>query len=259
VAKYEGGDQISWEAAINDDMQMFRDLPSRLALGGGRTPEQFFTKLVADANGPHATFYTAGTNIIDLSNYGSTVNPVLNAQNIMGALALLMNIRTAEGRGVNPGESVHIMVGDGFLYTTLLNIINTDFLASTIMGGSKAAANSVPADVTLSVRNWVAGRITPVFNPELASVVTTAARLRTSWWMFIQGAARPAVEMGYLQGFDRPALYKKLPNTVPIGGGGALDELGDYEYMATEFKGMTVFGGTRMDKLATFASNGAAA
>jgi hypothetical protein len=35
VAKYEGGDQISWEAVINDDMEMFADIPKRLAWAAG--------------------------------------------------------------------------------------------------------------------------------------------------------------------------------------------------------------------------------
>jgi hypothetical protein len=39
-------------------------------------------------------------------------------------------------------------------------------------------------------------------------------------------------------------------------GGGSADELGDFEIMGTEFKGLTVFGGTRMDARSTVASDG---
>ena len=133
VAKYEGGDQISWEAVINDDMDMFGDIPKRLALGGGRTIELFFTKLVADANGPHASFYTSGNgNIATTVNYaGGTVNPVLNYNNLAGVLAMFMNLKNADGRPINAAvNGVKVMVGDGYLYQTLMNIINTNYIAS---------------------------------------------------------------------------------------------------------------------------------
>lgn len=260
VAKYEGGAQVSWEAVINDDMDMFADIPKRLALGGGRTIELFFTKLVADANGPHASFYTSGNgNIITTAAYASgTVNPVLNYNNLAGALAQFMNLRTTDGRPINAASGgVKVMVGDGYLYQVLMNIINTQFIASTVAGGSKTAGNVTP-DTQINVKNWVAGRITPVYNPELVNVVTAAGVLARSWWIFADegGTFRPAVEIGFLNGFDTPQLFRKLPNTVRIGGGTA-DELGDFETMGTEIKGMVVVGGTREDPKMTLASNGA--
>lgn len=260
VAKYEGGMQMSWEAVINDDMDMFLEVPKRLAFGGGRTVELFFTKLIADANGPHASFYTSGNgNIINTTSYaGGSANPPLNYNNLAGALAQFMNLRTADGRPINAvSGGVKVQVGDGYLYQVLMNIINTQFLASTVAGGSKTAGNVTP-DTQINLRNWLAGRITPVYNPELVNVVTAAGVLARSWWIFadIDGtSARPAVELGFLKGYDTPQLFRKLPNTVRIGGGSA-DELGDFETTGTEIKGMVVVGGTREDPKMTLSSNG---
>lgn len=261
VAKYEGGAQVSWEAYINDDMEMFKDLATRLALGGWRTIELFFTKLIADANGPIASFYTSGNgNIIDTSNYaGGSVNPVLNYNNLAGALAQYMNLKTSDGRPINMAtDQVSVMVGDGMLYQTLLNIINTAQIATTVAGGSKGSS-AVTADTTLTIRNWIAGRINPIFNPELRNVVTASsgAVAAKSWWIFPppNSLGRPVVEIGHLNGFDTPQLFRKMPNTQHISGGSA-DEMGDFEYMATEIKGMTVVGGTRIDPKGTLASNG---
>lgn len=262
VQKYEGGDQISWEAVINDDMDMFETIPKRLALGGGRTIELFFTKLIADINGPHASFYNTGNkNIIDTTNYaGGSVNPPLNYNSLAGALAQFMNLMTADGRPINAVTGgVKVMVGDGMLYQTLMNIINTQFIATTVAGGSKANA-SVMYDTLNQIKNWLAGRITPVYNPELRGVTTanSGANISKCWWIFADNeglTSRPAIEIGHLLGYDAPQLFRKLPNTVRISGGAA-DELGDWETMGTEVKGLVVVGGTRMDPKMTLSSNG---
>lgn len=262
VAKYEGGDQISWEAVINDDMDMFGDIPKRLALGGRRTVELFYTNLIADANGPHASFYNSTNgNIINTTSYHSagTNNPVLDYNNLAGALAQFMNLTTAEGRPIAAEvDEVNVVVGDGYLYQVLMNIINTQFIASTVAGGSKAAS-SVMYDTQVQVRNWLAGRIKPIFNPEIRKVVTASsgAVAAKSWWIFGKPTiGRPAIEIGHLRGYDTPQLFRKLPNTVRISGGSTVDEMGDFETMATEIKGLVVVGGTRMDPKMTLSSNG---
>lgn len=261
VAKYEGGDQISWEAVINDDMDMFTSIPSRLSTGGGRTVELFVTKLYADANGPHASFYTSGNkNIIDTSNYaGGSVNPVLNYNNLAGALAQFMNLMTSDGRPINPAtDNIRLVVGDGYLHQVAMNIKNTNFIASTVAGGSKASS-AVMYDTQVQVRNWLAGNFEIIYNPEIRNVVTASsgAVAAKSWWLFCTpNAGRPAIEVGHLRGWDTPQLFRKLPNTVRISGGSTVDEMGDFETMATEIKGMVVVGGTRMDPKMTLASNG---
>ncbi len=272
VFKYEKGDQISWEAVVNDDMGQFTDLPRRLALGGVRTIEQFYLSLIANASGPHPSFYgTAITatpsgsatlkNIIDTSPYSSgtytgTNNATLSVISLILATGIFMNQMTAEGRPIDIAtDQLNVLVADGVLYQTLKNIINTNQIATTILGGTKAAGANTFPDVTLMARNWISGNINPIYAPELRNIMTSNAG--TSWWLFAKPSlARPAIELGFLTGYDTPQLYRKLANTVRVGGGESVDEFGDFETMATEFKGLVIFGGTRMDPRMTMASNG---
>jgi Mrp family chromosome partitioning ATPase len=70
--------------------------------------------------------------------------------------------------------------------------------------------------------------------------------------------ARPSLELGFLNGFDTPQLYQKLPNTMRVGGG--VDPLlGDFYTMDQEFKGLLVMGGTQGDGRSTVSSTGQAA
>jgi hypothetical protein len=254
VAKYEKGMQVSWEAVINDDMNTFQELPQRLVEGGVRTVEQFALGLVADSSGPHASLYgsaiaTSDGGTIDnrLTN-GATVNAPLSAAALQAGLGQLMNQATYEGRPINVAtDKLVVMVGDGILYNLLRNILSTDLIATT------NAAFGGASGIEMRTKNWVAANIVPVYAPELRNIVTS--NLSTSWWIFAQPETRPVVEIGFLSGFQSPQLYRKLPNTVRVGGGSA-DELGDFEIMGTEFKGLTVFGGTRMDARSTVASDG---
>jgi hypothetical protein len=159
-----------------------------------------------------------------------------------------MNQATYEGRPINVAtDKLVVMVGDGILYNLLRNILSTDLIATT------NAAFGGASGIEMRTKNWVAANIVPVYAPELRNIVTS--NLSTSWWIFAQPETRPVVEIGFLSGFQSPQLYRKLPNTVRVGGGSA-DELGDFEIMGTEFKGLTVFGGTRMDARSTVASDG---
>lgn len=263
VKKYEKGAQVSWEAMVNDDMGQFTDLPQRLAEGGKRTVEQFFLSLIANASGPHSSFYGAaiamvngGTikNIIDLSGYGDFINPLLNVNNLILATGLFMNQATQEGRPIDIAlDTMNVLVADGVLFQTLMNIKNTNQIATTILGGSKASG-AVMYDVQLQAQNWLRGNINPIFAPELRNIMTSNAP--TSWWLFAKPRrARPAIEIGFMRGYDTPQMYKKRSNTQRISGGD-VEEFGDFETMGTEIKGLIIPGGTRMDPRMTMASNG---
>jgi DNA primase len=68
-------------------------------------------------------------------------------------------------------------------------------------------------------------------------------------------ASRPAAQIRFLQGFEQPALFQKAPNTQRIGGG--IDaQLGDFQTMASEFKGLVAFGGVLIEPKSIVGSNG---
>ena len=88
-------------------------------------------------------------------------------------------------------------------------------------------------------------------------IVASSANGNTSWFIFADPAVgRPAVEVGFLAGFNEPQLYQKMSNTMRVGSGSPDEMAGDFSTMSTEYKGVIAFGGSRLDPKATVASNG---
>lgn len=256
VYKYEKGMGLSWEAVVNDNRGLFTSLPQRLAVGGSRTVELYYLQLIANASGPHPSMYGAaiplltGGTVDNRINVGGVVNAPLTFNNIILATGAFMNMATAEGRPIDvSADNLIIMVADGVLYQTLLALKNALSIdSSTVFGAS--------AGLTITTRNWM-GSFTPVYAPELRNIMTSNAA--TSWWIFAKpGGSEPAIEVGFLSGYDTPQLYRKASNTQRISGG-IVQEHGDYDTMQTEIKGLIVFGGTRVDPRITMASNGTGA
>jgi hypothetical protein len=240
VKKYRAGFGLTWEAMISDVLGIFQDTLARLAQGGRDTIEDFVTRLYCDTNGPHASFYTAGNgNII-------TSNPVLTQDALTTALGQIWDMKTAEGRPIGI-TMVYLVVGSGAMLAKAKSLKLALFGETTNAPG--ASGN------TLRIPNWQSDMFQPVFNPFIANVcgATNAAR---SWWLFASpSVTRPAMEVGFMAGYDGPQLYRKAPNAIRVGGG-VDTAIGDFDTMTHEFMGVEVFGGTRLSPKATMASNG---
>lgn len=240
VLKYEAGYEVSWEAIVNDNINMFQQMPRNLVIGGNNSIEKFSTGLYTDVNGPIATFFTSGnSNII-------TGNPALNFETLQAALAQWMNFTDADSVPINVSMGFTLVVGNGALFLKAKNIKETLLADITNNGGT--------TNERLRINNWVAPLFNVVYNPWIPQVATTA-NAATSWWLFANAAARPAMKIGFLRGFDTIQMFKKAPNTMSMGGG-IVEALGDFETMSNEFKGLTVFGGRMIDAKAAIASNG---
>jgi hypothetical protein len=104
-------------------------------------------------------------------------------------------------------------------------------------------------------QNWMAQKLRLNVNPYIP-LIASSANGNSSWFMFANpGVQRPALEVGFLRGYETPSLFQKMPNTMRLGG--AVDPmLGDFDSMALTYKGLHIIGGTRMDPKMTVASNG---
>ena len=82
----------------------------------------------------------------------------------------------------------------------------------------------------------------------LALCCTTAGVKDTAWGLMYDpnAQARPALEMGFLTGFDTVQIYQEVPNTMRVGGG-VDPALGNFYTMNQNFKGLLVMGGTQID------------
>jgi hypothetical protein len=238
-ALYGKAMRLSWRLMMNDDLDAFRVIPAALAQGGRRTLNKFATDLLFDASGPDASIFTTG------KGNRLSGNPALSVTSLGAAIAALLAFTDSTGEPINV-EGVRLVYGPG-LHVTVQNLLNTLSYDATTSEG--AATNR-----TIRVNNWLTTGITPVMDPYIPLVATTA-NAATSWIVTTNpSAGRPLARVRFLRGFESPALYQKAPNTQRVGGG--LDaDVGDFQSMASEFKGLMAFGGVAIEDKAGVASN----
>lgn len=81
----------------------------------------------------------------------------------------------------------------------------------------------------------------------------------TMWSLFTSPqTGRPALDLGFLRGYEEPSLYERAPNARRIGGGGDVNE--SFEDDSVAWRIRHVLGGTQLTSTggqkATVASNG---
>lgn len=236
---YALGITLSFRAIMNDDLSAFDSIPSRLGKGGRRTIEKFVTELFFDANGPDATFFSSGNgNLL-------TGNPDLAIDSLGDAFEKLLGFTDADSEPIMV-EGATLVYGPG-LEVTVNNLMNMLTADVTVKGGA--------SDQTMRINNWIVRGLTPVMNPYIPIVASTANGA-TSWALFANpNSGRPAGEIGFLNGFEQPRLYQKASNSQAISGG--LDQAaGDFATMETHYKGVVGFGGTTLEVKSAVASKG---
>jgi len=245
VGKYGRRLPLSWETLVNDDLDAFRALPERLARGARRSVQRFVTDLYVDANGPHASLYTAPfANIV-------TGNPVLSIAALQTAYTVLAAQRDEDGEPIFI-DSVTLVVPPA-LEVTAQNILNAIQLEIVEQGGT--------ANQRLIAQNWMSNRLKLVVDPYIPIVASTANG-NTMWALFANPAdGRPALEVGFLRGHTEPALFMKRSDAQRVGGTAGPDgDLADFDTDTVQWKVRHVFGGTRListgGQKATVASQG---
>lgn len=249
VEVFERGVGVSWRTLINDDLDVFADIPRRLALAAKRTEEYEATALFVDANGPHASLYTSGnTNIV-------TGNPVLSMTSLAAAILKFSQMTQPNGEPIIMGDALHLVVPPA-LMTVAANIVDTLQFETNENGGEiTGLVNSSGVETRLIVRNWISRGIKVHVNPYIP-VVASGANGDTSWFLFTNpNDNRPAVELAFLRGYEEPMLLQKAPNTQSLSGQ-PMPEFGDFDTMERRWKVLHILGGTIFDGRGTVASNG---
>jgi hypothetical protein len=235
--KYEAGFGMSFEAMINDDLGLFERLPQDLAQSARDSEEFFVTGLYAGVNGPSASVYTVGNDNIIASN------APLTRASLQGAITRLLKRKDERGNPITV-TAVELVVGPGLQLT-----------ANEILDAKEYRAIDAAGNVTIIAGNGVAANLRVNTNFWLPAVATTA-NADTSWFLFasVSGTARPAMEVGFLRGYEAPALYERIPDMRRIGGGAEVPW--SYDFGDQEKKIQHIFGGTFIDARMTLASNG---
>jgi hypothetical protein len=108
----------------------------------------------------------------------------------------------------------------------------------------------------VEVGNWLSGKLSVVVNPWL-SVIDVSANAATTWYLLpAPSIARPAVTMGFLRGFEVPDLRVKADTGQRVGGGNVPAEEGSFDTDDIQYRLRHVTGGTTLDPIAAWASNG---
>jgi hypothetical protein len=235
VNKYEAGFGLSWEAMVNDDLDAFRQFPMDLAQSAIDEEEGFVAEMLADANGPNATFYTVGNdNIV-------TGNPTLTRLALQAGITQLRKRKDERGNPIQI-KAVELVVGPGL-----------ELAAQEIVNATEYRAVGPNGDVTIIRGNGVAANLRVNVNYYIPSVATSA-NADTSWWLVANpNESRPAFELGRLRGYEAPALYEKLPDMRRVGGG---EVPWSFNHSEAEKKVVHVLGGTPVDPRMSIASQG---
>lgn len=237
--KYVKGAKISFEAIMNDDLDQFMSIPDRLGRGGARTVNKFATGLYCGTTGPSSTLYTSGhANIV-------TSNPVLSITAMGTAWSILRGMTDTDGEPIMIEQAV--LVVPPALEVTARNILNAVQVWATVQGGATGQE--------VHYNNWIGTSLKLAIDPYIPAVASSSNG-NTSWFLFADpSVGRPAIEVGFLTGFNEPQLFQKISDTMRVGG--AMDQsAGSWQSMSQEYKAVVAFGGTTLDYRCTVASNG---
>lgn len=252
---YQAMTSVNWRAFVNDDLGIFRDLSTRLALAGNRGISKFITSIYTDAAGPNVLLYKAGyRNLITITYGASTNNPALSSQGIMDALKVLALQRDSEGQPILITGRLKLWYGPRYV-ALAENLMAATSMQLSVEGGTQNA-QGFPTQF-LQANNWLIRNMDLVMDPYIPIVCTASGVQDTMWGITVDPGSqnRPNSEVGFLTGFETPQIFTKVPNTQRMGGG--VDAmLGDFNTMDSDMKIVTVFGGTQIDGRSTVASTG---
>ena len=240
VAKYGRMLELTWEKIVNDDLDAFGDYPDRLARAARRSEDRFATELHVDADGPHATFYTAGN--------GNLIDDPLSIAGLQAGIEAFLS-RVDEDDEPIDLMGIILEVGPGN-WVTAQNILNQLTVDVTERGGTDGQR--------VRVNNWVAQNVRLVHNPYIPIVADGGVDPAPPepWFLHADpGESRPAFEMGFLRGHEAPDLRVKSSDSRAVGGGEVDPFEGDFADDSIKYRVRHVFGGTQLDPRASLASS----
>ena len=250
---------VNWRAFVNDDLGIFKDLANRLAIAANRGISKYITGLFLSSTGLNTSLYAAGYRNLITTTYGAaSTNPPLSIQGIQDAMKILAGMRDSGGDPILITGKLICYYGPAYA-ATAKNLQNMLTSYVQVEGGTSYSTEGFPAQF-VQTANWAIQNMEWIMDPYMPIVMSGAAGniANTAWGIVVDPATqnRPAVELGFLQGFDTPQLYQKVPNTQRVGGG-VEPMMGDFYTMDQDMKIVTVFAGKQIDGRSTVASTGA--
>lgn len=243
INKYGRRLPFSWEALVNDDVELFASIPERFARAARRTEQRFAVEMFVSATGPVAPFFSVAN--------GNLINRALSVQGIQEGLSKFADMVDDDG------EPIVVEAAMLVVPRSLEVIANTILNATEIrMRGAVLGGNDVGnAGGEIVAGNWLRGKVRVVVDPYLSIINQTNGS--TAWYLIADpNEGRPAFEMAFLRGHEDPAVFVKDPNARRVGGGQVNPEDGDFDTDSIEYKIRHVLGGSRVEPKAAVASTG---
>lgn len=250
---YQSMASINWAAFVNDDLGIFKDVSNRLAIKGNRGIAKFITSQYVDANGPNTTnglFQAGYHNRVTIANGASRNNPRLDIDALADAITILVRQVDSTGDPINITGNCYLVFGPGD-FATAKNLKSMINVYLTQRGG--VPGDNQPGQF-VNATNWIMANIDLVYDPYLSIVASSAPN---TWLLFCDptGQNRPAIEVGFLQDFEEPKLFRRTPTTATMGGV-PVPEMGDFFSNNQDMKIVGVMGASPIDGRSVVGSDG---
>ncbi len=230
----------SWEASVNDDLDELRLIPDTFATAAALTEDAaVFDQLFDRVTGaPNAAFFRAPVGSDAPGRVNTTPTTLaLTSENLQTAITAVRGRRDFEGNPI-PAGRLKLVVGYG-----------QEINARRILEATE-------------VRTVTGSRTTLEPNP-LRGIVDLEVIERlpgNAWFLLPQTtAARPAIAIAFLRGYETPDLRVQANAGVRIGGGAIDPGEGSFNDDTVYFRVRHVVGSATLDPMHTYASTGAGA
>lgn len=252
LAKYGLRFAYSFEANINDNLRLLRDVPDDLAQMARTTEDRMVMDLFVDGSGPHASLYTtANKNRVHAENGASASNPPLSESAMEDALLVLS--RQVDEAGQPIRLSMITLVVPPALEIRARKLLESTTLETTAPPGKRDAG---AGETRLIGNNWMRGRFKLVVDPFIPTTAITANG-NTSWFLFADPTkGRPAIQLGKLRGHTAPELRMKASNSKTLSGAPIGEYEGDFDTDGIQFRCRHILGSVIVSAKMTVASNG---
>lgn len=237
VEKYGDRIPLTWEMLVNDELDAFTDLPSRLATAARETEDIVTARSLFNAAGT-----SVNTDFFKSGNGNAPGTAALTSENLEAALQGIATRTDSEGRPVVIASAA-LVVPPG-LELTARRILN----ASEIRRQSGTGSGS-----TITVEpNYMRGAVDLVVNPWFTYVAPT---LDDTWFVLpAPSSGRPALVTAFLRGNESPDLRVKADAGNRPGGGEVAAQDGSFDDDTVQYRVRHVTGSTTVIPTGAYAS-----
>ena len=232
----------SWEAGVNDDIDELRQIPGRFGLAAQLSEEYAALEalVTASTGAPLTAFFksynAAAANPLGYAAFDNSSTAALTSDAVQAGITNI-STRTSTDGNLVPNSGLVLMVGPAL-----------QFVANRILSAAEVRTTNGTRQTVEP--NYLKGMVRLVVNPLLVG---------NAWFLLPdpQRAARPAVAVTFLTGYETPDLRVAANTGSRVGGGSISPEEGDFDVDGVWYRVRHVAGGASLDPVHTYGSTGA--